>query len=67
MEIGKESVEVFWNALQEDEVTEEIGGLDSAMLSGDGKGSLVSGGGSVNEGLRSKRVRKPGDLDKLGG
>ncbi|KAL8117512.1 uncharacterized protein LOC141661996 [Apium graveolens] len=53
--------------IERDEVVEEIGGLDSAVLSGDGKGSLVSGGGSVNEGLRSKRVRKPRDLDKLDG
>lgn len=49
------------------EVAKEIGGLDSAVLSGDGKGNLVIGGGSVNEGLRSKRVRKPRDLDKLDG
>ncbi|KAK1363895.1 J domain-containing protein [Heracleum sosnowskyi] len=54
--------------IERDEVVEEIGGLDSVVLSGDGKGSLVSGGGgSVNEGLRSKRVRKLRDLDKLDG
>uniref|UniRef100_A0A164U8T2 J domain-containing protein n=1 Tax=Daucus carota subsp. sativus TaxID=79200 RepID=A0A164U8T2_DAUCS len=51
--------------IDRDEVVEDVGGLDSAVLSGDGKGNAVNGSASVNEVLRSKRVRKPRDLDKL--